>query len=264
MGKLSMFDLSGKVALITGGASGLGIIFGGALAEAGAHVVLADIVVGKKKDDGTLMEQVALDEVSKYADGTKVQAINCDVTDQASVQAIVDQVVKEYGKLDIIVNSAGLFGDNLRVADMTPHNWDKVLGVDLKGAMLCSGAAAEVMREQGYGKIVNIASASSFKAITGMSAYSAAKAGVVMLTKTIAVENARNNVQANVLSPGYFITPLNREFFESEGGGKMMKQWPGRRCGELEELRGVIIYLCSEASNFTNGEEIVVDGGQWL
>ena len=85
-----------------------------------------------------------------------------------------------------------------------------------------------------------------------------------MLTKTLAVECARYNVQANVLSPGYFITPLNREFFKSEAGEKMTKQWPGRRCGELEELRGIIIFLCSAASNFTNGEEIVVDGGQWL
>jgi NAD(P)-dependent dehydrogenase (short-subunit alcohol dehydrogenase family) len=264
MDRLKMFDLSGKVALITGGASGLGVVFGGALAEAGADVVLADIVVGMRKDDGTLLEQAALDEVSKFADSTKVQAVKCDVTDPTSVQAMIDQVIGEYGKLDIIVNSAGLFGDNLRVSDMTPQNWDKVLAVDLKGTMICSAAAVKVMRDQGYGKIVNIASASSFKAITGMSAYSAAKSGVVMLTKTLAVENARYNIQANVLSPGYFITPLNRDFFASEAGERMMKQWPGRRCGELEELRGVIIYLCSAASDFTNGEEIVVDGGQWL
>ncbi len=264
MAKLKMFDLTGQVALITGGASGLGILFGGALAEAGADVVLADIVVGKKKDDGSLFEQAALDEVSGFAEGTRVGAVNCNVTDAASVSAMVDQVVKEYRRLDILVNSAGLFGENLRIWDMTPENWDKVLAVDLKGAMLCSGAAAKVMKAQASGKIVNIASASSFKAITGMGAYSAAKAGVVMLTKTLAVECARYNVQANVLSPGYFITPLNREFFKSEAGEKMTKQWPGRRCGELEELRGIIIFLCSAASNFTNGEEIVVDGGQWL
>lgn len=97
MEKLKMFDLSGRVALITGGASGLGILFGGALAEAGADVVLADIVVGMKKDDGTLMEQAALNEVSKYADGTRVQAIKCNVTERADVKAIVDQVVKDFG-----------------------------------------------------------------------------------------------------------------------------------------------------------------------
>lgn len=264
MGKLKVFDLSGKVAVITGGCSGLGIIFGGALAEAGADIVLADIVVGNKRDDGSLMEKAAIDEVTTSADGTKVEAIKCNVTDEASCAELVKQVVDKYGKIDIIINSAGLFGENLRVWEMDAANWDKVQAVDLKGTMLCSGAAAKVMKDQGYGKIINIASASSFKAITGMSAYSAAKAGVVMMTKTLAVECARYNVQANVLSPGYFITPLNKDFFESEGGAKMMKQWPGRRCGELSELRGIIIYLASEASNFTNGTEIIVDGGQWL
>jgi len=264
MEKLKMFDLSGKVALVTGGASGLGILFGGALAEAGANVVLADIVVGTKKNDGTLSEQAALDEVSKFTDHGRVQAIKCNVTDLASVESAVESVENEFGKIDILVNSAGIFGDNKRVWEMPPENWDKVLAVDLKGTFLCCQSVAKVMIEKKAGKIINIASASSFKPLVGMAAYSAAKAGVVMLTKTLALELARYNIQANTLSPGYFITPLNKDFFDSEAGKKMISLWPPRRPGNLDELRGIIIYLASPASSYTTGTEIVIDGGQWL
>jgi NAD(P)-dependent dehydrogenase (short-subunit alcohol dehydrogenase family) len=254
--KLKMFDLSGKVAVITGGCSGLGIIFGGALAEAGADIAVADIIVGTPQGDE------ACSEIAKM--GTRVVPFRCNVTEPDSVDEMVDSVVKEFGKIDILVNSAGLFGENKRVWDMSPDNWDKVLAVDLKGTFLCCGAVARVMVKQNSGKIINIASASSFKALLGMSAYSAAKAGVVMLTKTLALELARYNVQANTLSPGYFVTPLNKDFFESEAGQKMISMWPMRRPGNLEELRGIIVYLASPASNYTTGTEMLIDGGQWL
>ena len=196
--------------------------------------------------------------------GTRVLPFKCNVTEPESVDDMVARVVKEFGKIDILVNSAGLFGENKRVWDMDPANWDKVLEVDLKGTFLCCGAVARVMLKQNSGKIINIASASSFKALLGMSAYSAAKAGVVMLTKTLALELARYNVQANTLSPGYFVTPLNKDFFETEAGQKMINMWPMRRPGNLEELRGIIVYLASPASNYTTGTEMLIDGGQWL
>ena len=256
MEKFRMFDLSGKVAVITGGCSGLGIIFGGALAEAGADIAVADIIVGTPQGDE------ACSEIAKM--GTRVVPFRCNVTEPESVDNMVASVVKEFGKIDILVNSAGLFGENKRVWDMDPANWDKVLAVDLKGTFLCCGAVARVMVKQNSGKIINIASASSFKALLGMSAYSAAKAGVVMLTKTLALELARYNVQANTLSPGYFVTPLNKDFFESEAGQKMISMWPMRRPGNLEELRGIIVYLASPASNYTTGTEMLIDGGQWL
>ncbi|GAG44543.1 unnamed protein product [marine sediment metagenome] len=114
------------------------------------------------------------------------------------------------------------------------------------------------------GKIINISSASSFKALPGMAAYATAKAGIIMLTKTLALELARYNIQVNTLSPGYFRTPLNQDFFESEAGQKLMKSWPMRRPGNPEELKGMIIYLASAASSFTTGSDILIDGGEWL
>jgi len=251
-----MFDLTGKVAVVTGGCSGLGALFSGALAEAGADIAVVDVMVG------TPQCEEACAEIKKS--GTKVVTVKCDVTGPDSVNNMVASVVEEFGKIDILVNSAGLFGENKRVWDMDPGNWDKVLAVDLKGTFLCCGAVAREMIKQNSGKIINIASASSFKALVGMSAYSAAKAGVVMLTKTLALELARYNIQANTLSPGYFITSLNKDFFETEAGKKMVGGWPMRRPGNLEELRGIIIYLASPASNYTTGIEVLVDGGQWL
>ncbi|RJQ38751.1 MAG: SDR family oxidoreductase [Dehalococcoidia bacterium] len=256
MADLKMFDLKGKVALITGGCSGLGIVFGEALAEAGADIALADLLVGTPQGD----EAVAA--ISKV--GTNVRAYKCNVTDPASVDDMVAGAAKDFGKIDILVNSAGIFGENKRVWEMLPENWEKVLAVDLKGTFLCCRAVARLMVEQKSGKIINIASASSFKPLIGMSAYSAAKAGVVMLTKTLALELARYNVQANTLSPGYFITPLNKDFFDSEAGKKMISMWPPRRPGNLDELRGIIVYLASPASSYTTGTEMVIDGGQWL
>ena len=256
MERLKMFDLSGKVAVVTGGCSGLGIVFGTALAEAGADIAVVDLMVG------TPQGEEAASKIARM--GTKVSSFKCNVTDVESVDAMVADVVKEFGRIDILVNSAGLFGDNKRVWEMEPSNWDKVLAVDLKGTFLCCGAVARVMLKQNSGKIINIASASSFKAMSGMAAYSAAKAGVVMLTKTLALELARYNVQANTLSPGYFITPLNKDFFDSEAGQKMISMWPMRRPGALEELMGIIIYLASSASDYTTGTEMIIDGGQWL
>ncbi len=254
--KLAMFDLSGKVAVVTGGCSGLGVAFSEALAEAGANIVIGDIIVG------TPQSQEGCSAIEKF--GTKVVPVKCDVTKPEDADNLIATTVKEFGKIDILVNSAGVFGENQRVADMSPENWDKVLAVDLRGSFLCCRAAAKEMMKRNEGKIINISSASSFKALPGMAAYATAKAGIIMLTKTLALELARYNIQVNTLSPGYFRTPLNKEFFESEAGQKLMKSWPMRRPGNPEELKGMIIYLASAASSFTTGSDILVDGGEWL
>lgn len=254
--KLAMFDLSGKAAVVTGGCSGLGVAFSEALAEAGANIVIGDIMVG------TPQAQAACSALEKL--GTKVLPVKCDVTKTEDADNLIAATVKEFGKIDILVNSAGVFGDNQRVADMSPENWDKVLAVDLRGSFLCCRAAAREMMKRNEGKIINISSASSFKALPGMAAYATAKAGIIMLTKTLALELARYNVQVNTLSPGYFRTPLNQGFFESEAGKKLINSWPMRRPGNPEELKGMIIYLASAASNFTTGSDILIDGGEWL
>jgi len=254
--KLAMFDLSGKVAVVTGGCSGLGTAFSEALAEAGADIAVVDVIVG------TLQCQEACSSIEKF--GTKVFTVKCDVTNPDDVDRMTATVVQEFGKIDILVNSAGIFGENKRVVDMSPENWDKVIAVDLRGSFLCCRAVAREMIKQNQGKIVNISSASSFKALPGMAAYAAAKAAIIMLTKTLALELARHNIQVNALTPGYFLTPLNRDFFETEGGKKLISGWPMRRPGNTEELKGMMIYLASPASNYTSGSDIVVDGGQWL
>ena len=254
--KLAMFDLSGKVAIITGGCSGLGITFSEALTEAGADIVVADVLVG------TPQCQEACSAIEKL--GAKVLPVKCDVTNPEDVDNLVATTVKEFGKIDILINSAGIFGENKRVVDMSVENLDRVLAVDLKGSFLCCQAVAREMIKRNEGKIINIASASSYKAMAGMGAYAAAKAGVIMLTKTLALELARYNIQVNALSPAYFITPLNRDFFESEAGQKLISAWPMRRPGNPEELKGIIVYLASSASSYTTGSEVHVEGGQWL
>lgn len=251
-----IFNLSGKTAVITGGCSGLGTLFSEALAEAGADIAIGDIIVG------TPQCKQAVSAVKKY--GVKVITVKCDVTKVEDADNLIAATVSGLGKVDILVNSAGIFGENRRVADMDPTNWDKVLAVDLKGTFLCCRAAAREMMKQNQGKIINIASASSFKALPGMAAYATAKSGLLMLTKTLALELVRFNIQVNTLSPGYFVTPLNRDFFETEAGKKMVSNWPPRRPGNMDELKGIIVYLAAPASSYTTGQEFVIDGGQWL
>ena len=254
--KLAMFDLSGRVAIITGGCSGLGITFSEALAEAGADIVIADVLVG------TPQCQEACSAIEKL--GVKVLPVKCDVTNPEDVDNLVATTVKEFGKIDILINSAGIFGENKRVVDMSPENWDRVIAVDMRGSFLCCRAAAREMIKRNEGKIINISSASSYKALPGMAAYAAAKAAIIMLTKTLALELARYNIQVNTLSPGYFLTPLNRDFFETEGGKKLISGWPMRRPGNPDELKGMIVYLASSASSYTTGSEVHIEGGQWL
>ena len=223
-------------------------------AKEGAAVLVSDI------DEAPLMEVVK----DITAAGAKADGCAGDVRKLEDCQKIMDKAVKKFGKIDILVNSAGIFGDNKRVVDMSAENWDKVIAVDLKGSFLSCRAVAREMVKRNSGKIINISSASSFKALPGMAAYAAAKAAIIMLTKTLALELARNNIQVNTLSPGYFITPLNRDLFETEGGKKLIAGWPMRRPGNTDELKGIIIGLASATGNYQTGSEVLVDGGQWL
>ena len=254
--KLAMFHLSGKVAIVTGGCSGLGTAFSQALAEAGSNIVVADVLVG------TPQCQDVCSAIERF--GVKVISVKCDVTNPEDVDNLVASTIKEFGKVNILVNSAGIFGENKSVVDMSLENWERVLAVDLNGSFLCCRAVAREMIKQNQGKIINISSASSFKALPGTAAYAAAKAAIIMLTKTMALELVRYNIQVNALSPGYFLTPLNRDFFETEAGKKLINSWPMRRPGNVDELKGIIILLASSASDYITGSMILVDGGQWL
>jgi 2-deoxy-D-gluconate 3-dehydrogenase len=257
MAVLPYFDLSGKAAVVTGGCAGLGLTFAEALAEAGANVVMGDIIANTPKG------AEAVEKIKKL--GVKALAVQGDVSKEADCQALIDTCVKEFGKIDILVNNAGISGDGKRVSDLSLDMWEKVMAVNLRSAFLCSRAAAKYMITQKEGKIINISSASSFKAVSGLAAYGATKAGMVMLTKTMAVELGRFNVQVNALAPGYLLTDLNRAHFESEAGKKQIDGFSGmKRLGVADELKGLLIMLAGKASSFVSGASVVADGGQWL
>ncbi|MCX8126486.1 MAG: SDR family oxidoreductase [Dehalococcoidia bacterium] len=254
---LSMFDLAGRSAVVTGGCSGLGLTFAEALAEAGADIVLGDIIANTPKG------AEAVEKIKSI--GVRCLAVQSDVSKEADCQALIDTAVREYGKIDILVNNAGIAGDGKRVVDLSLDMWEKVMAVNLRSAFLCSRAAAKYMIAQKEGKIINISSASSFKAVSGLAAYASTKAGMIMLTKTLAVELGRFNIQVNALAPGYLLTELNRAHFESEAGKKQVEGFSGmKRLGTPEELKGLIVMLASKASSFVTGAVIVADGGQWL
>lgn len=252
--KLAMFDLSGKVAIVTGGYSGLGYASAEALAEAGAQ-----IVIGARHLDRC---QEACSKIEKL--GVKCLPFRCDVTDEQDVDTLFEVAVREFGKVDILLNSAGTFGEGKPIAKTDTEDWGRTLDVDSKGTFLCCRAAAREMMKRNEGKIINIASVSAFKAVFGMGSYSAAKAAVVMLTKTLALELAPYNIQANVISPGYILTPLNKSFFDSPAGARVMAKWPTERIGSPDLLKGIVLYLASPASNYMTGSEIVIDDGQSL
>jgi NAD(P)-dependent dehydrogenase (short-subunit alcohol dehydrogenase family) len=257
MGILDRFSLTGKTALVTGAGRGLGQGMALALAEAGADIAIAEL-------DLAAAEETAA-EVGKR--GRKALSFKADVTDFDSVQAMFKSAVEEWGHLDILVNNAG-FAQPVSVLEMSVQDWDRMLAVDLKGGFLCCKAVAPYMIKQGGGKIVNIASMSSFHVNrdADYAHYNAAKAGVVMLTKTLAVEWARYKIYVNSISPGYCRTPGNAARSDNPAIRAIrVDQGVIKRYGQgYEDLGGAVVYLSSDASSFTTGCNLVVDGGYSL
>jgi NAD(P)-dependent dehydrogenase (short-subunit alcohol dehydrogenase family) len=257
MGILDKFSLAGKKAIVTGAGKGLGQGMAIALAEAGADVAIVEI-------DMPSAEETAA-EIRKL--GRKALAIKADVTVPDEVASMVEAAVKEWGRLDILVNNAG-YAQPLSALDMSVQDWDRMLAVDLKGVFLCSKAAAPPMIKQGKGKIINIASMSSFHVNRDADYchYNAAKAGVVMLTKSLAVEWARHGLCVNSISPGYCRTPGNAARSDNPAIRAIrVDQGVIKRYGQAyEDLGGAVVYLASDASNFTTGCNLVIDGGYSL
>ena len=257
MGILDRFSLTGKTALVTGAGRGLGQGMALALAEAGADIAIAEL-------DLAAAEETAA-EVGKR--GRKALSFKADVTDFDSVQAMFKSAVEEWGHLDILVNNAG-FAQPVSVLEMSVQDWDRMLAVDLMGGFLCCKAVAPYMIKQGGGKIVNIASMSSFHVNrdADYAHYNAAKAGVVMLTKTLAVEWARYKIYVNSISPGYCRTPGNAARSDNPAIRAIrVDQGVIKRYGQgYEDLGGAVVYLSSDASSFTTGCNLVVDGGYSL
>lgn len=242
-----MFDLTGKVAAVTGGARGIGRACADALQEMGAKIALIDLLEDR-------VEQSA----DEMGDGTI--GIVCDCTNSASVTAAFDKVKAEFGRLDILVTSAGICIWS-PAEEMSEEDWDKVLDINLKGTFLCCQAAGRIMIGQKSGSIINVASMSGSIANRPQAqiGYNSSKAGVMHLTRSLAVEWAQHNVRVNSISPGYTLSELTKQFPQYFDG--WMPYIPMGRMAQPEELVGAVVYLASEAASYTTGHDLVIDGG---
>ena len=246
------FDLTGKTALITGASSGLGAHFAQVMAEAGARVV---VTARRAERLDSLVQELT-------AQGYQALAVTMDVTDSDSVAAGFSAAEQHWGVCDIVVNNAGI-GDPVPFLEMTEGNWRSMLDTNLDGAWRVAHRASVAMagHKQG-GSIINIASILGLRVGTALSHYAVAKAGVVQLTKAMALELARNNIRVNAIAPGYFRTEMNSDYFDTEHGQNYIRsKVPMRRLGMLSELDGPLLLLASEAGAFMTGSVLNVDGG---
>jgi len=251
----TLFSLRNKTALITGGYRGIGLLFAETYAEAGANVVLA-----ARNREGCMSSARALE--TKY--GVKALGLAMDVNDTQTVDSAIEEVTGKFGTIDILVNSAGISGNQKPVVEMTDADLDEVMNVDFRGTFLVSRAVSREMIKSGSGKIINVASVLGKVAARYMSGYCCSKAAVISFTKVLALELLRHNIQVNALCPGYFVTEFNRDFLSSEAGKGMIKKMvPTGRPGELEELKSTALYLAT-CPPFLTGSEIYIDGGQTL
>jgi len=239
--------LAGRRALVTGASSGLGAHFARVLAAAGADLVLA-----ARRLDAL---QALADDLK--TEGTRVEVLQLDVMD-AQVTA---RAIEMLEAVDILVNNAGIVR-SCGLLDQTEADWDVVIDTNLKGMFVVAQAVARLMRDGGRGgTIINVASILGLRQAGGVAPYAISKAGVIQMTKSMALELARHGVRVNALAPGYLATDLNREFFESPPGKAMIGRIPMRRLGELQDLDGPLLLLASDASRYMNGSVLAVDGG---
>ena len=247
-----LLSLKGKVAVITGASSGLGVTFAEALAEVGADLVLAARRIEKLNEVAVQMQKL----------GVRVLPFQCDVSKQEEVQALVDATVKNFGKLDIIVNNAGVAAMGPST-EMPVEEWNKVVAVNLTGVFLCARTAAKQMIKQVSGKIINIASIyGAVGDVFPAAPYYATKGAVINLTRDLAVEWAPFKINVNAIAPGFFPSEMTEGIFrESRYSEYIIKQTPLGRIGKPDDLKGAVIFLASSASDFITGQTIFIDGG---
>lgn len=246
-------DLRGRTALVTGASSGFGAHFGRVLAAAGMHVVLT----GRRVD----ALQAAASAIT--AEGGRATPMAMDVTDPGSISSVIEAASTLCGRIDVLVNNAGVTISKAAL-DHTEADFDQVLDTDLKGAFLVATETARHMGSEGGGSIINIASILGLRQAGHVSAYAIAKAGVIQMTKSLALELARIGVRVNAIAPGYFNTDLNRDFLATDAGQALIKRVPSRRLGELQDLDGPLLLLASDASAHMTGAVLVVDGGHMV
>jgi len=244
-------ELVGRVAVVIGGTSGIGRAIAHGLAEAGADVV----------PTSRRMEQVEAAAAEIEGRGRRSLRVASDVADRDSLRRVLDASVEAFGKVDILVNSAGRT-KRAPTVDFSEQDWNDIIETNLTGTLRACQVFGRHMLEREYGRIINIASLSTFVALYEVAAYSASKAAVASLTKSLAVEWASKGVCVNAIAPGVFRTALNQKLLdETERGREFQMRTPTRRFGRVEELAGAAVFLASDAASFVNGEVLVVDGG---
>ena len=247
----SRLELNGKVAVVVGGTSGIGRAIAHGLADAGA-----DVIPTSRRS-----EQVDIVAREIEERGRRSLRVTSDVSDRASLENLLDEVVNAFGKVDVLVNSAGRT-KRAPTVDFSEDDWNSIFETNLTGTLRTCQIFGRHMLERESGSIINIASLSTFVALFEVAAYSASKAAVASLTKSLAIEWASHGVRVNAIAPGVFRTALNQKLLdETERGREFLLRTPMRRFGNVEELAGAAIFLASDAASFVNGEILAVDGG---
>ncbi len=244
--------LKGKVALVTGAAQGIGRSIALLLARNGADIVVSDVNLEKAEETSREIEAM----------GSKAMAIKVDVSHWEEVEKMVDSILEKFGKIDILINNAGITRDKL-ILRMTEEDWDAVLNVNLKGTFNCTKAVVRHMAKQRSGKIVSIASVVGEMGNAGQANYSASKAGVIGLTKTIAREFAQRGINVNAIAPGYIETPMT-EVLPEKVKEELKRLIPMERLGKPEDVAEAVLFLVSEESNYITGQVLNVNGGIYM
>jgi NAD(P)-dependent dehydrogenase (short-subunit alcohol dehydrogenase family) len=247
-------SFAGKVAFVTGAASGIGRATAVAFASAGATVVVADVSdQGNRETAGLIEDQ-----------GGRVLMVRCDVTSGQEVKAALDQTFDAFGRLDIAFNNAGVEQPVGPAAEVSEEEWDRILDINLRGVFLCMKHEIPLMLRQGGGAIINTSSGAGVTAVKGQAAYTAAKHGVIGLTKAAALDYAQANLRINAVCPGIIDTAMMQRFTgdSAEGRQRVIGQEPVGRMGTPEEIAGAVLWMCSDAAAFVVGHALVIDGGQ--